>query len=136
LSEEARRAVRWHRVALTLLGVLHPFGYYAAVVITAIAKLGGGGRDVSLLVHFGGVAALVGAAVALALRPMSRALPAPVRWRAFGAWGLWILAAGGGPWTVEPLLDATGGGHAYFAPMVLVVLATIAGVAAVRVSRS
>ena len=139
LVDDRARALRGHRTALLILGGLYVGGYYLALLVTAIASLGGGGRDYTLLETFGLLALVTAVLVAGGLlartRRALRASPS-VLGLVVGAWCAWGLVAALGPALVALISGGRGlSVIAFYAPIVAVVVATAGCVVTMQVAR-
>src|SRR5688572_30072892 len=105
-------------------GALYVVGYFLALVVTAVASLGGGAKslDLLMLVGFasGGVGLLVAGATVLVIRRANRALShAPLVW----GWASWIASAILSPLALDAWWQPTSGsGWLLYLPMVSVAL--------------
>jgi hypothetical protein len=131
----SHRGGRVQIVSFVLLGIAYVALYAIALVITAVASLGGGGKNLELLVDLGYLAGLVGAVVGALSVWLSRRWSPRASWLGVSvAWVAWVIVAGLSPMIADELDKAAS--WLAFAPPVLTFVSSVAGViAAVRAVR-
>jgi hypothetical protein len=107
-------------------GAVYVVLYFLALVVTAVASLGGGAKSLELLLMVGfgagGLGLVVGGATLVVARRLERGLAlAPLLW----GWGAWIATAVASPVVVDAVWSPTAGsGWLLYLPMVSVALAS------------
>jgi hypothetical protein len=121
----------WVQIAaFAIVGIAYVALYAVAFVINAVASLGGGPKNLEVIVGFGLLAALAGTLVGGVTLLISRHITRSARWLGvLGSWIVWVIAAGASTPVVERFWETSGPLYALvFVPPAVTLLASVFGI--------